>query len=219
MSQPHLEGKSFPTAPGKPGTPTRTKQALAAAVDARDRAIGRFVAVLIPLIRATRLPLLVVALVPVVPALLVLALALARPGPDDWFWAVLATLGLLLAGWLGLRRRQLSAVADDREVLTIALTRLVTGRELWAQLIDNLTVGRVGKAVTRRSRPLRVLGGLWRGVRAAGVLAEFAASEELAPLTPMRLRGLWLLVLSCLVAGAVLGVALLLAGMLFLLGA
>jgi hypothetical protein len=66
---------------------------------------------------------------------------------------------------------------------------------------------------------LRVLGGLWRGVRAAGVIAEFAASDELAPLTPLRLRGIWLLVLSCLLAGVVMGVALLIAALLYLLGA
>ena len=73
--------------------------------------------------------------------------------------------------------------------------------------------------MARRSRPLRMLSGLWRGVRAAGVVAEFASSDELAPLTPLRLRGIWLLVLSCLLAGAVLSVAVLVAGLLYLLGA
>ena len=192
---------------------------MAAAAVARDRTIRQFVAVLVPVIRATGVPLMVVVLFPVVPAVLVIALAMSRPGPDDWFWVVLAAVGLGLAGWLMTRRRQLLAVAADREALISALTRLVTGRELWTQLIDNLSVGKVGAVAVRRSRPLRVLGGLWRGVRAAGVLAEFAASDELAPLTPMRLRGIWLLVLSCLLAGAVLGVALLVAGLLYLLGA
>ncbi len=216
MSQPPVEGEGLSTGPAET---SRTRQALAAAAAARDRAIGQFVGVLVPVIRATRLPLLVVTLFPVVPALLVTTIALARPGPDDWFWVLLAVLGLLLAGWLAMRRRQLLAVAADRAALTAALTGLVTGRELWTQLVDNLTVGRVGAAVARRSRPLRVLNGLWRGVRAAGVLAEFAASDELAPLTPMRLRGIWLLVLSCLLAGAVLSVAVLIAGLVYVLGA
>ncbi len=216
MSQPPVEGEGLSAGPVET---SRTRQALAAAAAARDRAIGQFVGVLVPVIRATRLPLLVVMLFPVVPALLVTAIALARPGPDDWFWVLLAVLGLLLAGWLAMRRHQLLAVAADRAALTAALTGLVTGRELWTQLVDNLTVGRVGAAVARRSRPLRVLNGLWRGVRAAGVLAEFAASDELAPLTPMRLRGVWLLVLSCLLAGAVLSAAVLIAGLLYVLGA
>lgn len=227
MSQPPVEGEgSFeeltedsPDPSGGPRPVSRTRRAMAAAATGRDRTIRQFVALLVPLIRATRVPLLVVVLFPVVPAVLVIAVALSRPGPDDWFWVVVAAAGLAVGGWLALRRRQLLAVAADREVLTAALTGLVTGRELWTQLIDNLSAGKVGAAMARRSRPLRVLNGLWRGVRAAGVLAEFAASDELAPLTPMRLRGIWLLVLSCLVAGVVMGVALLLAGLLYLLGA
>jgi hypothetical protein len=216
MSQPPVEGHG---SGGSPESISRTKQALAAAAVARDKAIRQFVAVLVPLIRATGVPLLIVLLFPVVPAVLVIAIAVSRPGPDDWFWVVLAAVGVLLALRLALRRRQLLAVAADRKALTVALTGLVTGRELWTQLIDNLTVGRVGAVAARRSRSLRVLKGLWRGVRAAGVLAEFAASDELAPLTPMRLRGIWLLVLSCLLAGAVLGLAVLVAGLLYLLGA
>jgi hypothetical protein len=192
---------------------------MAAAASGRDRAIRQFVALLVPVIRATRLPLLVVVLFPVVPAVLVIAIALARPGPDDWFWVLFAALGLLVGGWLALRRHQLLATAADPEVLIVALTGLVTGRDLWAQLIDNLSAGRVGAAVARRSRPLRVLNRLWRGVRAAGVIAEFAATDELAPLTPLRLRGIWLLVLSCLLAGVVMGVAVLVAALLYLLGA
>lgn len=219
MSQPPVEGKGLTDQSAQTPPVSRTRRAMAAAATGRDRAIAQFVALLVPLIRATRLPLLVVVLFPLVPAVLVIAIALARPGPDDWFWVVFAALGLLLAGWLGLRRRQLLAVAADPDALIGALTGLVTGKGLWTQLIDNLSVGRVGAAVARRSRPLRVLNGLWRGVRAAGVLAEFAASDELAPLTPLRLRGIWLLVLSCLLAGAVMGLAVVVVALLYLLGA
>lgn len=215
VSNPAVSDQGVPD----PGAPSRTRRVMAAAASGRDKAIRQFVALLVPVIRATRYPLLAVVLVPVVPAVLVIVIALARPGPDDWFWVVLAAFGLGVGGWLALRRRQLLAVAADPEVLTTALTSMVTGRELWSQLIDNLSAGKVGAAVVRRSRPLRLLGGLWRGVRAAGVVAEFAASDELAPLTPLRLRGIWFLVLSCLLAGAVLGVAVLVAALLFLLGA
>ena len=222
MTQPPVEDEgSLEETPAMTAGPpaSRTRRAMAAAATGRDRAIRQFVALLVPLIRATRLPLLIVVLFAVVPGVLVIAIALARPGPDDWFWVVFAALGLLLAGWLARRRSQLLAVAADPEVLITALTGLVTGRELWSQLIDNLSAGRVGAVVARRSRPLRVLSGLWRGVRAAGVLAEFAATDELAPLTPLRLRGIWLLVLSCLLAGVVMGVGVVVAGLLYLLGA
>ncbi len=71
----------------------------------------------------------------------------------------------------------------------------------------------------RRSRPLRVLRGMWRGVQLTGVLTQITERPELTPLMPGRLRGMWFLVLACLITSVVLGCAVLVAGLLYLLGA
>jgi hypothetical protein len=194
-----------------------------AAANARDRTIEQLVALLVPLIRATRYPTLLVALLAGLPALLVLVVAVLRPGPDDPFWLVLGVAGLLLAGWLGVRRRQLLSVADDPAALADALSSVITGRDLRDQLVRNVSVGRVRSAVgdvkkVRRTRPLRILGGLWRGIQLTGVLTQITDRPELAPLLPGRLRGIWFLGIACLIAALVLGLAVLVEGLLFLLG-
>jgi hypothetical protein len=203
----------------KGAAPSRRQRVVAAAGTARDRTIGQLVALLVPLIRATRYPLLAVVLVAAVPACAVIVIALLRPGIDDPFWLVLAAAGLVVAGWLGLRRRQLLAVAQDPDALAAALSSMVSGRDMWAQVVDNVSAGRVGKAVAKRSRPLRVLNGMWRGVQLTGVLTQLTERPELLPLMPGRLRGIWFLIVAALITGVVLGVAVLLVSLLYLLGA
>jgi len=192
---------------------------MAAAATARDRTIGQLVALLVPLVRATRIPLLIVVLAAAVPALVVIAVALLRIGPDDPFWFLIGAAGLLLAGWMALRRRQLLFVAADPSALADALASAVSGREMRDQLLRNVSVGKVGGAVVRRSRPLRILGGLWRGVQMTGVLTQLTDRPELVPLLPGRLRGMWFLGISCFIAAVVLWLAVLVEGLLYLLGA
>ena len=155
-----------------------------------------------------------------VPAVLVIVIALLRPGPDDGFWIVLAVVGLVVAGWLGLRRRQLLAVARGPGGAGRRVASVVTGRDMWEQLVRQ-RVRRPGRRrrVARRSRPLRVLRGMWRGVQLTGVLTQITERPELAPLLPGRLRGMWFLVIACLIACVVIGLAVLVAGLLYLLGA
>jgi hypothetical protein len=191
---------------------------VAAAAIARDRTAGQLAALLVPLIRATRYPLLVVVLLAAVPAVTVMILALLRPGVDDPFWLLLGAVGLLIAGWMEFRRRQLLAVAQDQAALAAALASLVSGRDIWDQLVHNVSTGRVASAAVRRSRPLRILRGMWRGVQMAGILTQLTEREELLPLMPGRLRGMWFLGIACLISSAVLGVAVLIAGLVYLLG-
>jgi len=192
---------------------------VAAAAHARDRTIDQLVALLVPLIRATRYPLLIVLLAAAVPAVTVIVVALLRPGPDDGFWIFLGVIGLIVAGWFGVRRRQLLAIAEDPGGLATALSSVVSGRDMWEQLVQNVSAGRVGAAVVRRSRPMRVLRGMWRGVQLTGVLAQITERPELTPLMPGRLRGMWFLGIACLITSVVLGCAVLVAGLLYLLGA
>ena len=125
----------------------RGRRVVAAAAHARDRTIGQLVALLVPLIRATRYPLLVVLLAAAVPAVTVILVALLRPGPDDGFWIFLGVVGLVVAGWFGLRRHQLLAIAQDPDALADALASVVSGRDMWEQLVQNVSAGRVGAAV------------------------------------------------------------------------
>ena len=199
---------------------SRTRRVVAAAAGARDRTIDQLVALLVPLIKATRYPTLLVVAIAAVPAVAVILVALLRPGPDDPFWVLLGVIGLVVAGWLGLRRRQLLAVAQDPEALAAALASVVNGRDMWDQLVSNVSVTKVGTAVVRkRSRPLRILGGMWRGVQLTGVVTEILERPQLAPLMPGRLRGIWFLGIACLITGAVLSGAVVIAGLLYLLGA
>ena len=229
-SPPPGEGDSAPPAvdgtlsPGRSGAPaarpSRTRRAVASAAVARDRTIGHLVTVLVPLIRSTRVPLLLVVLTSALPGLLLIMLALLRPGPDDAFGVVVGTIGLAIAGWLAIRRRQLLTVAADPAVLANVLASAVTGRDVWEQVAKNLTTGRSASGSSRRrSRPLRLLRGMWRGIRLTGILQQLIAREELRPLMPGRLRGLGILVLACLIAGLVLSLAILIAFSLYLLGA
>jgi hypothetical protein len=60
---------------------------------------------------------------------------------------------------------------------------------------------------------------MWRGVQLTGVLTQITDRPELAPLLPGRLRGLWFLIIASGITALVLGVAVLVAGLLYLLGA
>jgi hypothetical protein len=226
-SHPPVEGEIAPISLTKPADEStkavqrsRTRRVVAAAAGARDRTIDQLVALLVPLIKATRYPTLLVVAIAAVPAVAVILVALLRPGPDDPFWVLLGVIGLVVAGWLGLRRRQLLAVAQDPEALAAALASVVNGRDMWDQLVSNVSVTKVGTAVVRkRSRPLRILGGMWRGVQLTGVVTEILERPQLAPLMPGRLRGIWFLGIACLITGAVLSGAVVIAGLLYLLGA
>jgi len=226
-SHPPVEGEIAPISLTKPADEStkavqrsRTRRVVAAAAGARDRTIDQLVALLVPLIKATRYPTLLVVAIAAVPAVAVILVALLRPGPDDPFWVLLGVIGLVVAGWLGLRRRQLLAVAQDPEALAAALAAVVNGRDMWDQLVSNVSVTKVGTAVVRkRSRPLRILGGMWRGVQLTGVVTEILERPQLAPLMPGRLRGIWFLGIACLITGAVLSGAVVIAGLLYLLGA
>jgi len=226
-SHPPVEGEIAPISLTKPADEStkavqrsRTRRVVAAAAGARDRTIDQLVALLVPLIKATRYPTLLVVAIAAVPAVAVILVALLRPGPDDPFWVLLGVIGLVVAGWLGLRRRQLLAVAQDPEALAAALASVVNGRAMWDQLVSNVSVTKVGTAVVRkRSRPLRILGGMWRGVQLSGVVTEILERPQLAPLMPGRLRGIWFLGIACLITGAVLSGAVVIAGLLYLLGA
>jgi len=104
-SHPPVEGEIAPISLTKPADEStkavqrsRTRRVVAAAAGARDRTIDQLVALLVPLIKATRYPTLLVVAIAAVPAVAVILVALLRPGPDDPFWVLLGVIGLVVAG-------------------------------------------------------------------------------------------------------------------------
>lgn len=206
-----------------PGRVRRAGRRVAnAAVTARDTSVAALVTALTPVVRAVGVVLQAILGLLVLPATLLLVAAWWRPGPGDWFWTVLAAVGLGIAGWLLRRRRQLLATVADRERLSTALTRVLRGRDLADRLTANLTrtgVQTAGRAVVRGSRGVRVLRGMWHGVQLTGVVDELLAADEIAALTPGRIRGLVILTMVAAISAAVLWVSLGVATLALLLGA
>ncbi len=225
VSNPQQEGETLPVTPESALEVASVEQVSGvrrwgtSAANARDRTVSQLAAVLVPVIKAAGYPTMALVLAAGIPALGVIVVALLRVGPDDPGWLVLGGLGLLVASWLAVRRRQLLAVAKDPAALAEAIGAALTGRDLREQLLRNLGSGRSAVTVARRSRPLRLLSGLWRGVALAGAVGALTDRPELAPLLPGRLRGIWLLGIAALVTSLVLGLAVLVAGGLYLLGA
>lgn len=215
------------TPPAKPAGPpagrvARTGRRVAhAAVAARDASVAGVVTAVTPVVRAVGVLLSLVLVALAVPAVLLLVVAWWRPGPADWFWTVLAAVGLGIGAWLRRRRRQLVATVVDRERLVAALTRVLQGRDIADRVTANLagTGARVAGRAVRGSRGLRLLRGMWRGVQLTGVVDELLGAAEIAPLTPGRVRGIAVLTVVAAVAAVVLWVCLAVATLAFLAGA
>lgn len=225
---PAAAGAAEPTAPA--GRVARAgRRVTHAAVVARDASVAALVAALTPVVRAVGVLLAVVLTLVVVPAVLLLLVAWWRPGPADWFWTVVALAGLGLGGWLLRRRRELLATVADREQLVAALTRVVQGRDMADRVAERMTgnltaagaqaAGRAAAGAVRGSRGLRLLRGMWQGVQVTGVVDVLLATEQIAPLTPGRVRGLGVLTVGSAIAAAVLWVCLAVAVLAFLAGA
>lgn len=196
-----------------------------AAVVARDASVAGVVTAVTPIVRAVGVLLSLVLVALAVPAVLLLVVAWWRPGPADWFWTVLAAVGLGTGAWLRRRQRQLLATVAERERLIAALTRVLQGRDIADRVTANLAgsgarvAGRAAGRAVRGSRGLRLLRGMWRGVQLTGVVDELLGADDIAPLTPGRIRGIAVLTVVCAVAAAVLWVCLAVATLAFLAGA
>lgn len=164
------------------------------------------------LIARLRTPLLVLTLLPVVPAvaLLVVAVVVGVATP-----AVIAVLGLIAPAWLTVRRRQLVRALVPADTAVAELKRTFDLAAIGGQLRDNL-LRSGGERLALRPRALA--GSLWKGVKVTADLhGRFTDVPRLAPFMPGRLRGLALLAIGCVISAAVLlaylGLGLLLSGL------
>ncbi len=149
-------------------------------------------------VRQLRVPLLVVSLAPVLPALVVLLIAATT---QSGVAALLGIAGLVPALWLTWRRRQLIGALQPPAVAVAELRATFNAGELGEQLKQNLIAFR-----PRRGRLITGLAGsLWRGVKAGtSTWSRLTDVPRLAPFLPGRLRGLAVLVVVCLAGAAVL---------------
>ena len=156
-------------------------------------------ALLAGVVARLRVPLLLVSVAPVLPGLAVEAIAIPTA---DSVAVVLGLLGLLPAVWLTVRRIQLGRALQPPEDAVADLRRTFSVTDIADQLKDNLLAIRGGPGATDGCCPARRL---WRGIRTGtDAWDRITDVPRLAPFLPGRLRGLALLILSCLVSGAAL---------------
>ncbi|MEO5834996.1 MAG: hypothetical protein ABJA16_07005 [Nakamurella sp.] len=151
------------------------------------------------LIGRLRTPLLVLTLLPVVPAvvLVVVSVGVGVATP-----AVVAVLGLVAPGWLTVRRRQLVTALVPADAAVADLRRTFDLSEIGGRVRDNL-LHSGGQRLTLRPRALA--GSVWKGVKVTADLhRRFTDVPRLAPFLPGRLRGLAFLAIACVVSGVVL---------------
>lgn len=164
-----------------------------------EQRVVEVVGLLAGLVRRLRTPLLWVSLLPVLPALVLLFIAIDQ---HRWFPGLIAVAGLVPSGWLTRRRRQLVSALEPPAVAVAELRAVFSPAELGNQLRTNLLAVR-GKSL----RPRQLARSVWRGVKlTAATHARYTDVPRLAPFLPGRLRGLAFLTAACVVSGAVLAV-------------
>lgn len=166
--------------------------------------VAEVVRLLAAVVRRLRVPLLVVAAAPLLPAAVLVVAAAVRGGADVPLAYVVAVLLLIPSGWLEVRRRQLLSALQPPELAAAEIYAIVGSPEFWSQLRSN--AGEL--ADLSRGLGVRVLARkLWQGVQLTNAVRERVGdNSRLAPFLPGRLRGLLLLTAACGVAGALLTV-------------
>jgi hypothetical protein len=169
-----------------------------------QKTVTDVVRLLAAVVRRLRLPLLLIAATPLLPAAVLVVASAVRGGSDVPLAYVVVVVLLVPSGWLEVRRRQLLAALQPPEQAGAEIYGIVGSPEFWSQLRTNLgNLTDLGRGVG-----LRVLGRkLWLGITLTNAVRErVGENSRLSPFLPGRLRGLLLLTVSCGVAGALLTV-------------
>lgn len=152
--------------------------------------------------RRVRLPALIVGLVPVAPALFLVALAIVVETEFRYVAGAVAALGILMSGWLLVRRRQLLAAVDPREALAADIVYALDVADAWSE--GEEAWERVKEIGEDGWGPVRMLRALWTGFQFSQDLMERVTERpRLAPFMPTRLSGLVWLGAWCLASTAV----------------
>ncbi len=166
-----------------------------------DHLVGQTVADVVRLLAAVvdrlRTPLLIVALAPAVPGLILIVVSVLRGGPDVPWAFVVTGVGLVPSGGLAVRRRQLVRALQPPAEAAAQVSAAISSPVVWAQLKGNLGPLVAGAV---KVRPGSLGRRIWHGVKlGADLRNRVGGSPRFAPFLPGRLRELALLTLGCLV--------------------
>jgi hypothetical protein len=187
---------------GRRGASRRFRDVAAGAESARLRLTREIATALAVIVRRLRLPMLLVALLPVPPAGLLIVAAGAIGGRTGGVLAALALIALVPAGWLLWRRGQLTWAVDPVDALAAEIGRAFDVAGAWSE--GGATLRRVREIGREGWVPLRLARGTWTGLRFALSLFERVTNlPRVAVFTPTRLTTTSYLGIACLVGAAV----------------
>lgn len=169
-----------------------------------QKSVSDVVRLLAAVVRRLRMPLLLIAALPLLPAAVLVIASAARGGPDVPLAYVVAAVLLIPSGWLEVRRRQLLSALQPPEQAGAEIYAIVGSPEFWSQLRSNLgELTDLGRGLGLRALARK----LWQGVKLTNAVRERVGdNSRLAPFLPGRLRGLLVLTVACGVAGVLLTV-------------
>lgn len=161
-----------------------------------QKTVADVIRLLAAVVARLRLPLLLVALAPVPPGVVLIIASAVRGGSDLPLAGVLVVVGLVPSGWLAVRRGQLVAALQPPAEAAAEILRVLSPAGLLTRLKSNLgPIADGGGALRLRSLGRRI----WQGVKlTADVRGVISDQPRLAPFLPARLRGLALLSAWCL---------------------
>lgn len=177
--------------------------AAASAGEARVRVIRDLATALAVLVRRVRIPLLVVGLLPLTPALVLAIEGLAVGGRGGLFIVLLALAGAWPGLWVLWRRRRLVRVVEPVDELAAELAQAYDVAGAWGKAGDALQrVRSAGPGLRGAGRAAR---GVWAGVQLTKELFDrFSDLPRVAPFLPIRLQFTGYLCLASAVATVVL---------------
>lgn len=188
---------------GRRGASRRVRDVAAGAESARLRLTREIATALAVIVRRLRLPMLLVALLPVPPAGLLIIVSGAIGGRTGGVLAALTLIALVPAGWLLWRRDQMAWAVDPVDALAGEIGRAFDVAGAWSE--GGATLRRVREIGREGWGPLRLARGTWTGLRFALSLFERVTDlPRVAPFTPTRLTTTSYLGIACLVGAAVL---------------
>lgn len=176
----------------------------AAAGESRAALVRELAGAVSAVVRRTRIPLLVVGLLPLIPALVVAIEALALGGNPGLVLLALALGGAAPGFWLLWRRRRMMRAVDPSDELAAQLGEAYDIAGAWARAQDALDqVRSAGRGLRGAGQAVR---GLWAGIQLSrDAFDQFSDLPRVAPFLPASLQFTGSLCLASVVSAVITG--------------